>query len=142
MRAIGIDVRIVPITGPIWERAYDLFLCWCDGRSTPSELTALFGSTAIPGDSLSAGHNRMGYQSEVVDQLLAAQDHTTDWEARAAILERIHQQLALDLPVIPIYVHVDIVTGHGYVKGLTPGPMNGIWWTPESWWVSLSEAIP
>jgi peptide/nickel transport system substrate-binding protein len=142
MRAIGIDVRIVPLTEPIRERAHDLFLCWCNDRATPAELAAMFSSAAIPTGIPSAGRNVMGYRSAVVDQLLTAQDTAVDWATRIAILQRIQQQLAIDLPVIPIYVHVDIVTGHGHVKGLAPGPTNGIWWNPESWWVSREEATP
>ncbi len=142
MRALGIDIRIVPLTRSAREQRYDLLLCWCDRRLTPSGLSALFSSEAIPGSDELASENVTGYRSELIDQLLARQEATTDAAARAEILRRIQYQIDLDLPVLPIYVHVDIVTGRNHVKGLTPGPMNGIWWNPENWWISSQEALP
>lgn len=142
MRALGIDIRITPLTGAARERHYDLLLCWCDRRLTPSGFSAWFSSEAIPGSEELAGENVMGYRSELIDQLLARQEATTDAAARVEILQRLQNQITLEVLVLPIYLHVDIVTGRSHVKGLMPGPMNGIWWNPEQWWISSQEALP
>jgi len=142
MRAIGVDIRIVPLTSQAVERQFDLLLCWCDRRLTPSDLDAWFGSERIPSSENPGGENVMGYRSEVVDQLLAQQSVAVDHAARLKILAMIQQQIERDLPVLPIYIHVDIVAGRAHVKGLAPGPMTGIWWNPEGWWLSAQEATP
>lgn len=142
MRAIGVDIRVVPLTTPASEREYDLLLCWCNRRLTPSDLYAWFSSESIPSSEKPGGENVMGYRSEVVDQLLTQQSVAVDHAARLKILAMLQQQIDQDLPVLPIYTHVDVVAGRTHVKGLAPGPMTGIWWNPESWWVSPQEATP
>lgn len=142
MRVLGIDVHVVPLTAPAADRQYDLFLCWCDRRLTPSDLVALFHSAHIPTSEEPSAGNVTGYRNATVDALLARQAVTLDLAERRAAIAAIEAQLLEDLPVVPVYVHVDLIAARGHVKGIAPGPMTGIWWNPESWGVSPPEASP
>lgn len=149
MRAIGIEVQphnypLVQIEGPRGVRAtrrFDMIDLIDERRGGPEKLVRLFASDSIPTAADPTGGNAIGYVNSDVDQLLEAQARELDHTERSRKIDRIQRRIHEDVPLIPIYAHLEIDVSRRYVQGLDPGPVSGLWWNPEEWWVNRSEAI-
>ncbi|MDI3341181.1 MAG: peptide ABC transporter substrate-binding protein [Sphaerobacter sp.] len=147
MRAIGIEVvpknyPLVQIDGPhgvAATRRFDLIELTGDGGAGPELLIHRFASASIPTPAAPSGGNVMGYANPEVDRLLAAQARALDPGERQRLVAQVQRQVHDDVPLIPIYTHLQIDVGRSYVQGLDPGPVAGLWWNPEEWWVDRSE---
>ena len=149
MRAIGIEVQpynypLVQIEGPRGVRAtrrFDMIDLIDERRGGPEKLVRLFSSDTIPTAANPTGGNVMGYVNISADHLLVAQARELNHTERSRLIDRVQRQVHEDVPLIPIYAHLEIDVSRRYVQGLDPGPVAGLWWNPEEWWVNRSEAI-
>lgn len=149
MRAIGIEVHphnypLVQIEGSrgVWAtRRFDMVDLVDQRRSGPEKLVRCFSSSSIPTPTDPSGCNVMGYVNPEVDELLEAQAQELDRTQRQRQIDRIQRQIHEDVPFIPIYDHLEIDVSRRYVQGLDPGPVAGLFWNPEEWWVNRREAI-
>lgn len=150
MRAVGIEVRAHNVTesdltapnGVLARRAFDVVDLNNDSRGGLNALAAQFGSAGIPTPSNPDGANVMGYRNQTVDRLLTEQGSQLAPATRQRDVTRILQQIHGDVPVIPVYNHVEIDVSRRYVQALDPGPISGLWWNAEEWWVNRKTASP
>jgi peptide/nickel transport system substrate-binding protein len=122
-KQVGIDVQIDLID--VVARAarhrtgdYDMTLA----NRTSAEVTQAlleFDSRNIPGQNLSQ------YRGQGIDRLVDAQFHENDPQKRAAMIKRIQQQIAADVPAIPLWYVAEGTAARNTVKGMIP---NLSWW--------------
>jgi peptide/nickel transport system substrate-binding protein len=152
MAAIGIDVEVVNYTieqllgtadnpGVLARRQFDLVDVPMPDRLTVDHFIERFSGAFIPTPDSPYGDNVMGYNDETVNRNLRLQTSTPDAERRAELLLDVQRQLKDDLPVLLIYDHIEIDLARTYVHGLAPGPVAGLWWNVEEWWISRDEVL-
>jgi ABC-type oligopeptide transport system substrate-binding subunit len=106
------------------------------------EFAARFNSTGIPGANNPGGLNISGYRSALTDSSLDALTSTADVQAQMNLLATAQRAIYHDLPVIPIYDHFEVDASRSYVNGLKGGPISGLWWNTEEWWINHDQAAP
>lgn len=147
MQAIGIEVQPRNYTasgfegpnGVLATRAFDLIDLPTGQRGGVEQLIWRYSSAAIPTPQQPNGGNVMGYSNPTVDRLLAAQAQEFDPARRQELLDEVQHMIQDDMPIIPIYDHLEIDVARRYVQGLEPGSLSGLWWNPEAWWVNRKE---
>jgi peptide/nickel transport system substrate-binding protein len=138
--AIGIQLDPVFQPGPavlfaqtLPAHNYDLAeYAYVFGTPDPSGNDSVY-KCGSPGDFTS-------YCNSTVDKLIASADSDFNPTTRQATYEKIDAQLAVDLPIIPLYTYPSILVYKSALKGaehsnspLTPGPA----WNAEDWsWAS------
>jgi peptide/nickel transport system substrate-binding protein len=153
MAAIGIQVeqRSVPADelnadlnsgGILANRAFDVVNVPNDARGGPARFAARFHSQNTPSTLNPTGSNVMGYSSIVVDAAIEGESRAVDQQSRAELLYAAQRTIFNDIPVIPVYDHFQVDAGRSYVHGLKPGPVSGLWWDTEDWWVNRQDASP
>ncbi|HEX7103954.1 MAG TPA: peptide ABC transporter substrate-binding protein [Nitrolancea sp.] len=153
MAAIGVQVRelAVPTTqlnadaesgGIIISRSFDAIDLEQDQRSDVLDFAAQFNSASIPGASNPGGRNISGYRSTATDSSLDALNSTADPQTQMDLLATAQRAIYDDLPVIPIYDHFEVDASRSYVNGLKGGPISGLWWNTEEWWINHNQAAP
>jgi peptide/nickel transport system substrate-binding protein len=108
LRQIGINVQVKSnslnawaalATGPVDQRPTSLFYSGCTAPD-PSNYNYVLGSWNLkPGQ-----WNTAGYAPADVDTLINASVATTDPARRFAVYSKLLQQLATDVPYVPLYV--------------------------------------
>jgi peptide/nickel transport system substrate-binding protein len=127
--------------GILGERNFDIVdIPWSD-RTTLDMFVERFSEAFIPSPEYPEGANLMGYANEDVNRLVRAQATTLDPEERAELLREVQEIVMEDTPVILVYEHIEIDVVRNYVHGLNPGPMSGLWWNVEEWWISPDEVV-
>ncbi|HVX29191.1 MAG TPA: peptide ABC transporter substrate-binding protein [Nitrolancea sp.] len=153
MDAIGVQVQelAVPETqlnadaqsgGIIASRSFDAIDLEQDQRTGLLEFDARFNSANIPSTKNPGGRNITGYRSEITDASLNGLQATADPRAQQDLLNTAQRAIYHDLPVIPIYDHFEVDASRSYVNGLKGGPISGLWWNTEEWWINHDEAAP
>ena len=153
MAAIGVQVQelAVPQTqlnadaqsgGIIANRSFDAIDLEYTQRSGLLRFNARFNSAGIPGEGAANGLNISGYRDESVDSSLNALSSTSDPQAQMNLLATAQRAIYADLPVIPIYDHFEVDASRSYVNGLKGGPISGLWWNTEEWWIDRDRAAP
>ena len=153
MAAIGIQVeeRAVPAAelnadlhsgGILASRSYDVVALDEDQRAGVSHFEWRFDSQSVPSQLSPNGGNIMGYASLVVDSALEGQRRAVDQQSRTEFMYAAQRSIYRDLPVIPIYDHFEVDAARSYVNGLKPGPIAGLWWNVEEWWINRDKAAP
>lgn len=75
-----------------------------------------------------SSQNDTRYRSETFDRIMAQAVQATDRQQRYRYYQQAEQQLAKDVPIIPLFHYVDVRLVKPYVKGLSPrNPMNTIY---------------
>ena len=153
MATIGVQVQeaAVPVTqitadaqsgGILANRSFDAIDLENDQRSGMLEFDARFNSAGIPSANNSNGLNISGYRSAAVDSALDSLNSTPDPTAQMSLLATAQRAVYQDLPVIPIYNHFEVDASRSYVNGLKGGPISGLWWNTEEWWINHDQAAP
>ena len=141
LAAVGIEVvprNLAPdeFTAALTKRQFESADLWNDARTDVADFRRRFSSGA------EGSANVMGYQSLVVDQALSAATTAQDLDRRQQLLDTAQQQIHQDMPVIPIFVHLQVDAGRAYVRGLQPGSISGLWWNVEDWWLNRGQTTP
>jgi peptide/nickel transport system substrate-binding protein len=125
-KQVGVDLQIQLLDGaalrPL-QRAGDFDIT--SGDPTESEIgqhLARFSSREIP------VLNQSQYRGRGIDALIDAQAREANPQRRLAILKQIQQQLATDLPTLPLFPTVQATAARNYVKGMVP---NLGWWQQQ-----------
>jgi peptide/nickel transport system substrate-binding protein len=127
--------------GILADRNFDMVdIPWND-RTTLDMFIERVSEAFIPSPEYPEGANLMGYSNEEVNRLLREQATTLDPSERAELLSEVQEIFMNDTPVIPVYEHIEIDVVRRYVNGLEPGPMSGLWWNVEEWWISSGEVV-
>jgi peptide/nickel transport system substrate-binding protein len=153
MAAIGIQVQMTTVTaqqmhasaesgGIIATRSFDAFESDGDQRSGVEEFNARYNSANIPTSQNPGGGNITGYQNASVDTALNQLNQTVDPRAQAQLLDTAQRAIYNDLPAIPVYDHFEVDASRSYVSGLSAGPISGLWWNTEHWWINKDAASP
>ena len=103
-------------------------LAWV-GVSDPDIYYSLFHSAMIP----PAGNNRGAFSDTTIDGLLEAARKTVDRERRADIYREIQGDLAIDLPVIPLWWAPNVVVHTARLRGFEPQPQGNLFSLRRSW---------
>lgn len=152
MAELGIEVQAVNYEreelygighepGILGERDFDIVdIPWND-RTTLDMFVERVSEAFIPSPEFPEGANLMGYANEEVNRLLREQANTLDPEERAELLREVQEVFMEDHPVILIYNHIEIDVARNYVHGMEPGPVSGLWWNVEEWWISPDEVV-
>ncbi len=153
MAAVGIEVQLRSVSsddlngdlrsgGILANRSFDVVDLLLDQRSSVNEFAQLYDSKSIPSQLNPFGGNVMGYSNLVVDSAIEGQSSAIDTQSRTEFLFAAQRAIYRDLPVIPIYDHFQVDASRSYVNGLKPGPISGLWWNTEDWWVNRQQAVP
>jgi peptide/nickel transport system substrate-binding protein len=127
--------------GVLAQRDFDMVdIPWND-RATIDVFVERISEAFIPSPEYPEGANLMGYSNEDVNRLLREQGSTLDPDERREILREAQEIVMEDRPVVLIYDHIEIDVVRNYVHGLDPGPVSGLWWNVEQWWISSDEVV-
>ncbi len=125
-KQVGVDLQLQLLDGAALrprQRAGDFDLT--SGDPTESEIgqhLARLDGREIP------VLNQSQYRDRGIDTLIDTQARETNPQQRVAILKRIQQQLATDLPTLPLFPTVQATAARSYVKGMVP---NLGWWQQQ-----------
>jgi peptide/nickel transport system substrate-binding protein len=99
--------------------------------ATPDpSLTSLFAANQIPPN----GENYYRYKNEQVTRWLQESDRTLDEDQRAQLLQQAQEQMAEDLPVIPMYQRPQYTAFSENLTGVEPNPsLAGPYWNMGEW---------
>ena len=99
--------------------------------ATPDpSLTSLFSSKAIP----PAGENYYRYKNEQATQWMEESDETLDQAQRAELLQQVQEQMAEDLPILPMYQRPQYTAFTENLTGVDPNPsLAGPYWNMGEW---------
>lgn len=153
MAAIGIQVKERAVSGSelnadlhsggiLASRSFDVAALRDSQRSGVSNFAFRFESNNIPTQLNPSGENFMGYTSVVVDSAIEGQSRAVDLQSRKEFMYAAQRSIYRDLPVIPIYDHLEVDASRSYVNGLKPAPISGLWWNVEEWWINRNQAEP
>jgi ABC-type transport system substrate-binding protein len=79
--------------------------------------------------------NWTGYCNPAVTRELRRSVHFLDQDARNGALNRVDRQLALDVPVIPLYQVPHFFAYRNSLKGVVDNLVEGLSWNSEDWWL-------
>jgi peptide/nickel transport system substrate-binding protein len=127
--------------GVVPRREFDIVDLQWNSRTTLDMFIERFAEAFIPDEEYPQGANVMGYRSEEVNRLIREQATMLDPDNRAATLAEAQEIIMDDVPVVLIYDHIEIDMARVYVHGLRPGPVTGLWWNVEEWWISREEVL-
>lgn len=128
-------------TGILGERDFDMVDIPWNNRATLDMFVERLSEAFVPSPDFPEGANLMGYSNEDVNRLLREQASTLDPDERAALLREAQEIFMDDAPVILVYNHIEIDVVRNYVNGLDPGPVSGLWWNVDEWWISQDEVV-
>jgi peptide/nickel transport system substrate-binding protein len=138
LQEVGIDIRIENTAAQTffgqWTVEGNFQMGeWAWLASPDPSVTTLFSADQIPPD----GQNYYRYENEQVTEWLNEADRTVDVEQRAELLRQVQEQMAEDLPLIPMFQRP--VT-YAFVEGLEGPEVNptlaGPFWNIEEWSIS------
>lgn len=122
-KQVGVDVQIEPLEVAVRsarQRAGDYDMALSNPTvAEVSQILAYFDSRNIPGTNLNL------YKGQGIDRLIDAQDREVNPQRRAAMLRQIQQQLANDMPGIPLWYVSEGTAARSNVRGMIP---NLGWW--------------
>jgi peptide/nickel transport system substrate-binding protein len=135
LRQIGISTEIQNgpsevVFGPVINQGnYDLFLFAWVGTPDPVGNVNIFGCNKP--------QNRQAYCNQRVTRWLEASSSELNEKKRMALFNRAAQQMAVDIPLIPLYAKPSFLVHRTRVRGVNDNPStSGPAWNSESWWVT------
>jgi peptide/nickel transport system substrate-binding protein len=135
---VGIDVRIDNVAAQTffgeWTPQGNFEMGEWAWLSDPDPtLTTLFAATSLPPD----GQNYYRYENEQVTEWLQQADVTVDEQERADLLIQVQEQMAEDLPLIPMYQRIVIYAYNPALEGPEMNPtIAGPTWNIGEWSIS------
>ena len=94
----------------------------------------LFSADEIPTDQNPAGQNYYRYENQEVTRWLEESDSVLDEQQRAELLRQVQEQMAQDLPILPMYQRPEY---YAYAENLTGPVVNptlaGPFWNMAEW---------
>jgi len=122
-KQVGVDVQIEPLEVAVRsarQRAGDYDMALSNPTvAEVSQILQYFDPRNIPGTNLNL------YKGQGLDRLIDGQDREINPQRRAAILKQIQQQLARDLPGIPLWYVSEGTAARSNVRGMI---QNLGWW--------------
>ena len=106
---------------------------WTTGSTDPSTYDDLLGSKNIPTKEKPDGNNYVGYKDADMDTLLTQQSKAVDPKERKAIVDKIHQKLYDDVPILYVYNRLNIDVAKTWVVGVEPYPAARFFWNVPDW---------
>jgi peptide/nickel transport system substrate-binding protein len=99
--------------------------------TTPDpSLTTLFAISAIP----PKGENYYRYKNEQASQWMEESDRTLDQDQRAQLLQQTQEQMAKDLPILPMYQRPQYTAFAENLTGVEPNAsLAGPYWNMGEW---------
>jgi peptide/nickel transport system substrate-binding protein len=99
--------------------------------ATPDpSLTSLFSANQIP----PKGENYYRYRNEQATQWMEESDQTLDEARRAQLLQQAQEQMAEDLPILPMYQRPQFTAYSENLTGVEPNPsLAGPYWNMGKW---------
>jgi peptide/nickel transport system substrate-binding protein len=137
LRRVGVEV--VPVFAPsaaflgstdsILERGdFDVALFAWQGRADELSGIEFFGC--------GGRSNHTGYCNRQVTRDLLQAELTVDAKRRAVLLNRVDEQLAGDVPVLPLYQVAFPIAVRGTIRGVVHSTSeDGLTWNSENWWL-------
>ena len=96
--------------------------------------TVIFAADEVPTDKDPAGQNWYWYKDEEVTRLLKESDRTLDVQQRAQLLKRAQEQMAEDLPILPMYQRPEYYAYSDDLVGPDVNPTTaGPFWNMGDW---------
>ncbi len=106
---------------------------WAWVASPDPSVKTLFSSEQLPPD----GQNYYRYKNADVTKWINEADASLDLAKRAELSKMISAQMAKDLPLIPLYQRLQILSFQDKVKGPDNNPtLEGPFWNLGDWWLS------
>jgi len=144
LKEVGIDVRFS------FEEANTFF-----GSSTPDgsfqvgewswvaapdpSVATLYSADQVPPD----GQNFYRYRNPDVTKWIKEADASVDMSKRAALSKQISEQIASDLPLIPLYQTLSVLAVKPYVHGAeNNATLEGAFWNLSEWWKEAATGTP
>lgn len=118
------------------QGTYDMALwAWSSGPD-PSQ-ASLFSCDSIPTEANDYnGQNNYRYCNEEVSALLKKSDVTPSVPERAKLLREVQEQMAADMPLLPLFQRPETLAYTDRMRGLDVNPMGGLVWNVQQWAVA------
>jgi peptide/nickel transport system substrate-binding protein len=118
------------------QGAYDMALwAWSSGID-PSQ-TSLFSCDSIPSKANDySGQNNYRYCNEQVSAWMKEADVTTSVPERAELTKKIQEQMAADMPMLPMFQRPETIAYTDRARGLDANPLGGLVWNVMDWAVA------
>lgn len=139
LASLGIDVQVRIIE---WSTFIKEFI---DKKNF--EAVVMGWSTGLDPDNFGIWHssqqkegqyNFCSYNNPEVDRLLIEGRRTFDFAKRQAIYQKIHAQIAADVPYVFLYCPDELLAIHKRIQGPEVAPA-GLSWNFREWWVEKSK---
>lgn len=139
LKDVGIDIKIKNTSATTffgeWTVDGNFELAEWAWLATPDPTqTILFSKDQIPTDDNPGGQNYYRYENDEVTRLLKESDKVLDERQRADLFKQAQNQMAEDLPIIPMYQRPDY---YAFAENLTGPDVNptlaGPFWNMGDW---------
>ncbi len=105
---------------------------WAWVATPEAQLSELFSASNVPPE----GQNYYRYKSQSATEAMEQADRTIDEAERARLLQQAQEQMAEDVPVIPMYQRPVTITYSPNLKGPESNPsLAGVYWNMGDWTV-------
>jgi peptide/nickel transport system substrate-binding protein len=139
LKQVGLDVQIKNTSSTTffgqWTVEGNFQMAEWAWLATPDPTqTVLFSADEIPTDQNPAGQNYYRYENQEVTRWLEESDRVLDEQQRAELLRQVQEQMAQDLPILPMYQRPEY---YAYADNLTGPEVNptlaGPLWNMGAW---------
>jgi peptide/nickel transport system substrate-binding protein len=115
------------------QGAFDMAL-WAWSSSIDPSQTSLFSCDSIPSKANEySGQNNYRYCNEDVSAWMKESDVTTDVAKRAELLKKIQEQMAADMPMLPMFQRPETIAYSERAAGMDANPLGGLVWNVADW---------
>lgn len=104
------------------------------GHGPEPSQAKIFACSEIPRAPDYVGKNNFRYCSPDVDAAVQAADRELDPGRRIALLARVQEGVARDMPTLPLFQPPDTLAWDKRLAGIKPNPMGRHTWNTEDWW--------
>ncbi len=140
LRQIGLDLRIdnrpaSVLFGQITNRrAFPHLVMFAWVSSPITHFRTIWHSKEIPTAANNfVGQNTPGYKNAEVDKLLEQAEEELDEAKRAALLKKVQEIWAEDLPSLPLYFRLELNVSRKGLKNYRPRGIGAPTWNAEQW---------
>lgn len=140
LKAVGIDLKIdnrpasVLFGQVTTRRTYPHLVMYAWVSSPTSHFRTIWHSKDIPTAANNyVGQNTPGYKNSDVDKLLEQAEEELDETKRAAILKKVQELWAEDLPSFPLFFRLELNAAKQNLKNYKPRGIGTTTWNAESW---------
>lgn len=140
LRQVGIDIRIdnrpaSVLFGQVTNRRTYPHLVMYAWVSNPiTHFRTIWHSKEIPTAANNyVGQNTPGYKNPEVDKLLEQAEEELDEAKRAALLKKVQEIWAEDLPSLPLYFRLELNVSRKGLKNYKPRGIGAPTWNAEQW---------